>query len=145
MELVDINSRLTVIGRAECLRLLAGEEIGRLGVVVAGRPGIFPVNYVVEGGEVMFRTDSGTKLAAAISGPVVIEVDHLDPACRSAWSVILHGRAHQVSSFDSPALRRRLMRLSLYPWTGSPKAHLVQLVPTSITGRRVGAPPARPS
>jgi nitroimidazol reductase NimA-like FMN-containing flavoprotein (pyridoxamine 5'-phosphate oxidase superfamily) len=141
MELVDINSRLEVIDRAECLKLLASEEVGRLGVVVAGRPEIFPVNYVVEGDEVMFRTDAGTKLAAAVRGPVVFEVDHLDRENHSAWSVIVHGRAHQVSSFDSPVLRRRLMQLSLYPWTGTPKAHLVQLVPRTITGRRVGPRP----
>jgi hypothetical protein len=35
-------------------------------VVVAGRPEIFPVNYVVDGDEVMFRTDAGTKLAGAM-------------------------------------------------------------------------------
>jgi nitroimidazol reductase NimA-like FMN-containing flavoprotein (pyridoxamine 5'-phosphate oxidase superfamily) len=142
MELIDVNSKLQVLDRAECLRLLATEEVGRLGVVVAGRPEIFPVNYAVDGDEVMFRTDPGTKLAAAVQGPVVFEVDHLDPTTRSAWSVILHGRAHQVSSFDSPALRRRLMQLHIYPWTGTPKAHLVRLVPSTITGRRVRAQPA---
>jgi nitroimidazol reductase NimA-like FMN-containing flavoprotein (pyridoxamine 5'-phosphate oxidase superfamily) len=143
MELIDANSRLQVIDRAECLELLRTQEVGRLGVIAGDRPEIFPVNYVVESGEVMFRTDPGTKLAAATRGPVVFEVDHLDPVTRSAWSVVVHGRGHQVSSFDSPTLRRRLMRLSLYPWTGTTKAHLVQLVPATITGRRVlpdGAP-----
>jgi nitroimidazol reductase NimA-like FMN-containing flavoprotein (pyridoxamine 5'-phosphate oxidase superfamily) len=66
MELIDRRSGLQVIERAECLRLLATEEVGRLGVVVAGRPEIFPVNYVVDGDEVMFRTDAGTKLAGAM-------------------------------------------------------------------------------
>jgi nitroimidazol reductase NimA-like FMN-containing flavoprotein (pyridoxamine 5'-phosphate oxidase superfamily) len=137
MELIDVHSRLQVIDRAECLELLRTQEVGRLGVVVGGRPEIFPVNYVVESGEVMFRTDPGTKLAAATRGPVVFEVDDLDPVTHSAWSVIVHGRGHQVSSFDSPALRRRLMQLKLFPWTGTTKAHLVQLVPATITGRRV--------
>ncbi len=145
MELVDAHSRLDVIERAECLRLLATEEVGRLGVVMGGRPEIFPVNYGVEGDEVMFRTDPGTKLAAAVRGPVVFEVDRLERSSRSAWSVIVHGRAHQVSSFDSPTLRRRMMQLHLYPWTGTPKAHLVQLLPTSITGRRVRGEPAAAS
>jgi nitroimidazol reductase NimA-like FMN-containing flavoprotein (pyridoxamine 5'-phosphate oxidase superfamily) len=145
MQLIDLNSGLEIIERAECLRLLASEEVGRLGVVFGGRPEIFPVNYVVDGDDVMFRTDPGTKLAAATQNPVVFEVDHLDRVARSAWSVILHGRAHQVSSFDSPALTRRLAHLSLYPWTGTAKAHLMQIVPTTMTGRRVPGRTNRPA
>ena len=106
MELLDLNSGLVIIERAECFDLLAREEVGRLAVVVGGRPEIFPVNYVVEGDGVVFRTDPGTKLAGAIRGPVAFEVDHLDRATRTAWSVILHGHAQQATAFDSPELPR---------------------------------------
>jgi nitroimidazol reductase NimA-like FMN-containing flavoprotein (pyridoxamine 5'-phosphate oxidase superfamily) len=135
MELLDLNSGLVIIERAECFDLLAREEVGRLAVVVGGRPEIFPVNYVVEGDGVVFRTDPGTKLAGAVRGPVAFEVDHLDRATRSAWSVILHGHAHQVTAFDSPDLRDRTAHLALRPWTVTAKAHLVRIDPTSVTGR----------
>jgi nitroimidazol reductase NimA-like FMN-containing flavoprotein (pyridoxamine 5'-phosphate oxidase superfamily) len=145
MQLIDLNSGLEIIDRADCLKLLASEEVGRLGVAFGGRPEIFPVNYVVDGDEVIFRTDPGTKLAAATQNPVVFEVDDLDRVARSAWSVILHGRAHQVSSYDSPALTRRLAPHCLYPWTGTAKAHLMHIVPTSISGRRVPGRTNRPA
>jgi nitroimidazol reductase NimA-like FMN-containing flavoprotein (pyridoxamine 5'-phosphate oxidase superfamily) len=142
MHLIDLNSGLEVIERAECLRLLAGEEVGRLGVVVGGRPEIFPVNYALDGDCVIFRTDPGTKLAAAIQGPAVFEVDQLERATQSAWSVIIHGRADHVTTYASPALRERTAHLALYAWTGASKAHLLRIVPTTITGRRIpGRPP----
>lgn len=135
MELMDLNTGLVMIERDECFELLAGEEVGRLAVIVGGRPEIFPVNYVVHGEGVVFRTDHGTKLAGAIRGPVCFEVDHLDKDSRSAWSVILHGRAHHITSFDSPQLRDGTAHLALHPWTATPKVHLVQILPTTVTGR----------
>jgi nitroimidazol reductase NimA-like FMN-containing flavoprotein (pyridoxamine 5'-phosphate oxidase superfamily) len=137
MQLIDLNSGLEVIDRAECLRLLAGEEVGRLGVVVGGRPEIFPVNFALDGDCVIFRTDPGTKLAAAIHDPVVFEVDRLDHATRSAWSVIIHGRADHVTAYGSPSLLHRTAHLDLYPWSGASKAYLLRIVPNTITGRRI--------
>jgi hypothetical protein len=32
VEFIDVNSGMEVIGRDECLALLAGEEVGRLGM-----------------------------------------------------------------------------------------------------------------
>ncbi|HLY84458.1 MAG TPA: pyridoxamine 5'-phosphate oxidase family protein [Acidimicrobiales bacterium] len=137
MEYIDVNSGMEIVERDECLALLAGEEVGRLGVVFGGQPEIFPVNYVLDGDGVVFRTDAGTKLAGATGGPVVFEVDHLDRAAKSAWSVILHGRADQVTVFDSPELRQRMSQVSLYPWTSTAKPYLVRITPRLMTGRRI--------
>ncbi|MEY2957656.1 MAG: hypothetical protein RLZZ01_224, partial [Actinomycetota bacterium] len=40
----------------ECWRLLERHEVGRLAVSVSDRPDIFPVNYVVDQGGIVFRT-----------------------------------------------------------------------------------------
>jgi len=138
VELRDLNTGLAIIERQECFKLLADEEVGRLAVVVGGRPEIFPVNYVVHDDGIVFRTEPGTKMAAAIRGPVCFEVDHLEKGSRTAWSVILHGHAHPITPFDSPALRDRTANLALYPWTDTPKTHLIRISPTSVTGRRIG-------
>ena len=47
----------------ECWNLLARCQLGRLAVDVDGEPDIFPVNYVVDGPRVLFRTAPGSKLA----------------------------------------------------------------------------------
>jgi hypothetical protein len=121
-----------VISASECLRLLAAERVGRLGVVLEGQPEIFPVNYTLDGDGILFRTADGSKLEGALHGPVVFEVDHLQPESRSAWSVVVHGRAERYTRFDTPARRQ-----DDSSWLPTDKPHLVRLTPSRITGRRL--------
>jgi uncharacterized protein len=139
MPTADLNTGLEMIESAECFELLATEEVGRLGVVFAGRPEIFPVNYAVDEDSVVFRTDAGTKLSGSIVTPVVFEVDHIDRKTRSAWSVILHGSAHHVSDHAHSPPRQRVAELTLVPWLPTSRTHLIRIKPTSVTGRRIRA------
>ena len=45
----------------ECWALLGQMNVGRLAVLVEGHPDIFPVNYVLDGQGIVFRTGAGTK------------------------------------------------------------------------------------
>lgn len=122
----------------ECLRLLETEEIGRLVVMVAGEPNVFPVNYILDGDVVVFRTGPGTKLAAISRSPVAFEVDRLAPSAGSGWSVVVEGIAQEVTGVDPPGLRERLAVLPLRPWAGGgDRLHYVRIVPLSITGARL--------
>jgi nitroimidazol reductase NimA-like FMN-containing flavoprotein (pyridoxamine 5'-phosphate oxidase superfamily) len=138
MKLAADNTGVEVIPTDGCLALLATEEIGRLGVVVGGQPHVVPVNYALDGDAVVFRSADGTKLDGASRSSVVFEVDHFDRDTRSGWSVIVHGRAEEVTSLSDPALVSRVARLDVQPWADFPKDHVVRIVPRSITGRRVG-------
>ena len=81
----------------QCTKLLSEASVGRLRVLVAGRPEIYPVNHAMYGGDVLFHTGSGTKLDAAIDQPVCFEVDGFDPVSRTAWSVLLTGVATEIA------------------------------------------------
>ena len=84
----------------ECARLLASSSLGRLGVVVAGRPEIFPVNHVYDraSGCIVFPTNDRTKLHAALDWPwVAFEVDGVDDGGASGWSVLVVGRAEEIT------------------------------------------------
>jgi hypothetical protein len=139
MKLVDDRSGIEVISREECLGLLADEVVGRIGFVVAGQAEVLPVNYVLDGDAVVFRTAAGSKLDGATRAPVVFEVDSIDRVTRSGWSVIMHGLAQEVTSFDRVEMRERVSALPIDPWAPGDKRHLVRIVPGSITGRRVGS------
>jgi nitroimidazol reductase NimA-like FMN-containing flavoprotein (pyridoxamine 5'-phosphate oxidase superfamily) len=121
----------------ECLRLLATEEVGRLVVVLAGRPHVFPVNYAMDSDAVVFRTAGGTKLEAVSRSLVAFEVDRLAPSSASGWSVVVEGVAQEVTSVDSSFLRDRLAALPLQPWAPGDRLHFVRIVPFSITGARL--------
>jgi len=138
MKLFDKRTGMEVMDDRDCLALVGEEVIGRIAVIAGGRPEVFPVNYAVAGDSVVFRTATGTKLDAAVNGPVAFEVDRFDPATRSGWSVVIHGRAEVVDGLSHPDLRQTLEALPVDPWAAGNKEHLIRIVPASITGRRVG-------
>jgi hypothetical protein len=117
-----------------CWDLLRTREVGRLAVCINGHPDVFPVNYVVDHGSVVFRTNEGTKLAASVLGvAVAFEIDGYDPDLGDAWSVVLKGRAHEVEQLLE---RFAAADLPLFPWQAGPKYRIVRIEPEDVTGRR---------
>jgi nitroimidazol reductase NimA-like FMN-containing flavoprotein (pyridoxamine 5'-phosphate oxidase superfamily) len=117
-----------------CWQFLRDSEVGRLAVSITDHPDIFPVNYIVDHGTVVFRTAEGTKLAAAVLGrAVAFEIDGYEPDRGDAWSVVLKGHASEIERmqdvFDA-------LELPLFPWHASPKHRFVRIEPFDISGRR---------
>jgi len=132
-----------MLDRQECLRLLATQEIGRLAFVIGGHPDVLPVNYALDGDNVVIRTDAGSKLEGLSRSPVAFEVDEIDRARHVGWSVVVHGVAQEVTPYDRHDDLERLTSLPLHPWAGE-KVHTVRIVPKTITGRRI-RPAIRPA
>jgi nitroimidazol reductase NimA-like FMN-containing flavoprotein (pyridoxamine 5'-phosphate oxidase superfamily) len=137
MRMIDSRTGLESLDRDECLTLLAGEEVGRLAVVVGDTPVIVPVNYRMDGDTLLFRSDDGTKVTHGVRGQVAFEIDHFDRARQAGWSVVVTGRLEEAGG-DGPGATDRVQRSGVYPWVGGDKAHLMRLVPDHVTGRRVG-------
>lgn len=125
----------------ECLDLLRSHHLGRIAVIVDGRPIIFPVNYTLDGEAVVFRTDTGTKLSGAAMGRVAFEIDSGDEATRTGWSVIVQGVGSEITT----ALDHRseqLRQLEIEPWVPGDRGRWVEILPQEITGRRLRALPS---
>jgi nitroimidazol reductase NimA-like FMN-containing flavoprotein (pyridoxamine 5'-phosphate oxidase superfamily) len=130
----DAPNGIVVLEPHDCWGLLRLSDVGRLAVAIMDQPDIFPVNYVVDHGAVVFRTAEGTKLAGAVLGQAVaFEVDGYDPEQGEAWSVVLKGHAVELEGmqdvFDA-------CDLPLFPWHAAPKPRFVRIDPDSVTGRR---------
>jgi len=124
----------TVLSTEDCFDLLRGEAVGRLAVSIRDHPDIFPINFVVDRGGIVFRTAEGTKLAASVLGRgVAFEVDGLDSEDGSAWSVVVKGHAVEIERLDDLL---DALELPLFPWHASPKHRFVRIEPVDITGRR---------
>lgn len=123
---------------SECVDLLGENSLGRLAFVgkVGVMPLIIPVNYVVDGDTLVFRSDPGSKLTAAILGaPVAFEVDGgFDDRNQTGWSVVVHGHARSVTD---PADVARLEQLALVPWAPGVKSHFIRIEAGVISGRRI--------
>lgn len=89
---------LKELAERDCVELLASQVVGRVAVVVEGRANVLPVNYILDNGYIVFRTDEGTKLDAARAGAeVTFEVDKSDPLYHTGWSVMATGRLESVT------------------------------------------------
>jgi uncharacterized protein len=132
---------IEVLEREECLRLLAGGHVGRVGVVEGNQPLILPVNYALDGEAIVFRTGRGTKLDLGTRAPACFEIDGVDVSARPGWSVLAVGRLEEVTSYDAQALQA-VQRLPVTPWAPGERSHWMRLLPRRLTGRRVGPSPA---
>jgi uncharacterized protein len=130
----DSSDGITVLNEDECWKLVDDAEVGRLAVAVAGEPEIFPVNFVVDGRVVVFRTSEGTKLAAlTVSSRVAFEVDGYEPDSGEAWSVVVKGQAERLDHFPDIYAAENL---PIFPWQAGPKQWFVRVLPAKVTGRR---------
>jgi nitroimidazol reductase NimA-like FMN-containing flavoprotein (pyridoxamine 5'-phosphate oxidase superfamily) len=135
MAVVDPRTWMQHLGTDACWELLASCPVGRIGVLSDGAPEIYPVNHLVDGHTVVFRTDPGSKLHALDRIPVVcFEVDDIDADSCAGWSVLLKGRAETLTM---PEELRRVSALPLRYWTIGDKAHWVRIRPIEVTGRRI--------
>ncbi len=125
------------LSEGECLELLGVHSVGRIAVVRdVSQPLIFPVNYILEGRTVAFRTDPGTKLTWAKLGHVAFEIDSIDPLYQKGWSVLVQGIGKEITdALDSWS--ERILARSIAPWAGGAKDHWIAITSPIFTGRRI--------
>lgn len=130
--MTDDFSPVTHLGEMESWALLRGRPVGRLATSVAKIPDIFPVNYVVDDGGIVFRTAQGSKLLEVlINNRVAFEVDDWEQDL-GGWSVVCRGRARVL---ETPEERQRAATLDLQPWVATIKTHYVRIEVEQIIGR----------
>jgi nitroimidazol reductase NimA-like FMN-containing flavoprotein (pyridoxamine 5'-phosphate oxidase superfamily) len=137
----DQGGALDHLSDEECLERLGRHELGRLVTRVGDILDIFPVNYVLDGGEIVFRTAEGSKLfELTVNDEVLFEVDEYTQD--DAWSVVVRGRAQRLQTSEEVA---HADSLPLQPWVPTLKYNYVRIAPTSLSGRafRRGPEPDR--
>lgn len=118
---------------AECWALLRRAGKGIVATAADSKADVFPVNYLIDGETLLFRSAPGTKLDQIAIAPdvaFVIEGHGSD----GYWSVVLRGTAEvlsdQVEIIGSGALE-------LASWAPGEKRNFVRITPQAISGRRV--------
>jgi uncharacterized protein len=130
-------SQLLELDQAECLRLLLHNVVGRVAVVVDGRPHIVPVTYAADtNGDVVFRTGSNTVLTRVDLQHVAFEIDGVDEQARTGWSVTIHGVGSEITDVDEQKARYLRQKLG-DSWAPDPRPRWFAIYPREITGRRL--------
>jgi hypothetical protein len=132
--MADEGLTVAELSESACWALLRTTSVGRLAVWVDDHPDIFPLNYAVDHGTVVFRSRAGTKVSAALSdSPVALEADGYDTATSEAWSVVIRGNAEAISTGQDLI---ETIDLPLFPWQAGDKGQFIRIVPTTTSGRR---------
>jgi uncharacterized protein len=131
------GSALKQLTRNECLQLMASAPVGRIIYTRQALPVVELVNFAVDNGDIIIRTDHSGKLAAATRGAVVaFEADSLDPERHTGWSVTIIGQSHEVIDPDDLG---RLAQIGLSSWAPGDRQHFIRISPGILNGRRLSA------
>lgn len=130
------NAVLAELTPEECRRYVAAGGIGRFLYDDKTRgPVALPVNFEMDGDDVVFRTSSDASLADGLHDRrVSFDVDHIDDTLGEGWSVLLSGTASVITDADELA---RAKALDIRPWADGDRDTYIRLVPSETTGRRI--------
>src|SRR5262245_25415401 len=132
--------QLAELDRDECVELLAVTRFGRLAVSPPdwGTPPVIrPVTYVFDRSSqsIVFRSARGSKFTALLlSGQAAFEIDGIEPASGTGWSVIVLGPIEEIRQTTEI---NRLERLELRPWAPGDKPHWIRIRADVVSGRRI--------
>ncbi|MEV0777437.1 pyridoxamine 5'-phosphate oxidase family protein [Streptomyces sp. NPDC050428] len=127
------HPRLMQLTERECWDRLDTHGVGRLGLLGDTAPVVVPVNYLVDGRSVVYRSRPGSVAAVDAGTPLSFEADHLDEARTRGWSVLLTGTAEHVT--DPVRTDALADRTGSRPWAGGSRPLWIRLEPEQITGR----------
>lgn len=128
----ESTSTVEILPAAECWQLLGKTGFGRLATVSGGDVGIFPLNYVVTGQRIYFRSAPGSKLVDITAHPsIALEVDGVHR--QSRWSVVVKGWAERLGT-DDEIVDSGVLDLETFD--PSAKWNYVRITPIEVSGRR---------
>ena len=122
---------VAILTPEQCWERLGAQQLGRIVTHVGDIIDIFPVNYVVDEGEILFRTAEGSKLfELTVNDEVLFQVD--DHTESDAWSVVIRGTARRLETDDEV---QHADSLPLVPWIPTLKHNYVRIAPHQLSGR----------
>jgi nitroimidazol reductase NimA-like FMN-containing flavoprotein (pyridoxamine 5'-phosphate oxidase superfamily) len=132
------------LDETECLRLVAGQEVGRIAYNGRYGPMVLPVNYRLFEGSIVFRTTQGSTMDEDLTTGIAdaeyliaFEIDELYPARKEGWTVLIHGSAHHVTDENE---RSAVAQIGVTPWAGGTRELYMRIRPTHIAGLRISHP-----
>lgn len=127
----DAARQLHELPEADCWELIDTDVVGRLAWSGSDGLTVVPVNYTVDGRNILVRTTAYSAVARECDdSSVAFEVDHHDPVTRTGWSVLVRG--HARIDFDAVG---DAPEVDVWP-DGIRSLH-VRVEPSQISGRRL--------
>jgi nitroimidazol reductase NimA-like FMN-containing flavoprotein (pyridoxamine 5'-phosphate oxidase superfamily) len=144
------DARVEQMDEAECLRLISGGGVGRIGYNGQFGLAVLPVSYQLIEGNIVVRTPLGSTidedLRTGIRGAdyrVTFEIDQVDHDAQEGWFIVIQGPAHHMDANDDflsawvPAPRSPAWVPASRSYDWRSQDHFVRITPRLIVGRRL--------
>jgi nitroimidazol reductase NimA-like FMN-containing flavoprotein (pyridoxamine 5'-phosphate oxidase superfamily) len=132
-------NRMTVLTDAECRDHLEPGGVGRLAFVTSEGLRMVPLNFASNRSVLVFRTLADSELGRYGEGAeAVFEVDEIDEATETGWSVLAFGRLQRPSDLDESWDIHGWRNPT--PWSGGERNFHLELRWHTLTGRRLHGP-----
>ena len=125
-----------------CWSLLGLRPVGRVAFGSDSGLVVLPVNHVMDGHTIVFRTGATEMLERLSSGAeVAFEVDDVDSTVETGWSVLVRGECSEVVE---PSDLERFSTLGLRQWAPGARTHWLRITPAWVSGRAISRDGASP-
>jgi nitroimidazol reductase NimA-like FMN-containing flavoprotein (pyridoxamine 5'-phosphate oxidase superfamily) len=131
---MDATTELASLEPRECLALLRTQAVGRLVFTEQALPAIRLVNFDLHQDKIVLRLGPSSWVRRLDGTVVAFEVDQIDDATRTGWSVVAMGHARLVTKVEELA---ELHDPQERPWVSGRRARMLCVSTERLTGRRV--------
>jgi nitroimidazol reductase NimA-like FMN-containing flavoprotein (pyridoxamine 5'-phosphate oxidase superfamily) len=124
--------RVVEVPEEQCWELLRTAGFGRVAWNAADGPSVLPVNFACADGRINIRTPAFSALVQkADAERVAFQVDRIDEATHTGWSVLARGRAEVRYGDEADAGARP------EPWPRGPRSAVLVVHVDQISGRQL--------
>lgn len=132
MDAVSDKTYFEAIPAEDCWQLLHAQGVGRIAWANSEGITILPVNHtVVEDGIIIRTTPTGLLGELAHDVTVAFQVDDVDAETQIAWSVLVRGRARELTEAERADRSMTIPE----PWAGGERNLLLRISVEQISGR----------
>jgi uncharacterized protein len=136
---MESDGELAALSRNQCLQLLDSVPFGRIVFTSRALPAVRLVPHVRLGARIAVPVSPDVGVTADEPGTVVAyEADLIGPDQRSAWTVLVIGRARRVAVRELP----RGQRERLSSWPGGTADEVVVITTDLVRGEQILCGPA---
>lgn len=126
---MEATGHNTPLSPDECRQLLRGHGIGRVSWATSGGIQVLPVSYAFVDDRIVFRTAVGSLLSGLVQPQQVgFEIDDLDPATQTGWSVLVRGVSGQGDGYGATLTE---------PWAPGQRPVVIAITPSAYSGRAI--------
>jgi nitroimidazol reductase NimA-like FMN-containing flavoprotein (pyridoxamine 5'-phosphate oxidase superfamily) len=135
VELIEgVDSSEYVLDSEASFELLRSSRVGRVAVNGPWAPLMFPINYSLDGGAVVFMASEEMCAAINRESAVTFQNDGYDKARNAAWNIVIKGIVEKMRNNGHLEMPVGFAPVAPEPWSVRGDGFWMRIVPETVEG-----------